>query len=207
MLFNKNEHEDVTNARRLLSDILDDLEKATQACSTQGRWIKKIEHRCPTLLPQDDLEEGNMSWAQRTHQIEKILENIKKNCYQILCLLNKYHAPETIEICQEIHAYLSSEMISSFSNRLINALSEQHRNLIPENNDFFTTQNNSFKSFFDRLGNATKNELNKLTPISSNPLLYIFNTKKLGWCLSIVIILALALFGYLLEYFPLIKNF
>jgi hypothetical protein len=83
-------------------EILDDLADLQQAFIFRGRFIPGLEHRCPDIQFKDGATEGQISVAERTHQLRLIARRMLTNCRKVIFLMPKNVMPETVEMCRSI---------------------------------------------------------------------------------------------------------
>lgn len=91
-------------------EILDDLADLQQAFIFRGRFIPGLEHRCPDIQFKDGKAEGQISVAERTHQLRLIARRMLTNCRKVIFLMPRNVMPETVEVCRSIRdAWTSKE--------------------------------------------------------------------------------------------------
>ena len=94
--------EDAQNNLPRVIEILGDLDALQQAFIYRGSFIRGVEHRCPTIQLKDGEKEGEMSIAERTHQLHQIAMRIVDNCRRIIFLTPEGMIPETLAVCKQI---------------------------------------------------------------------------------------------------------
>lgn len=89
---------------KVLLELLENLDILKEGLRYRGKYCPIIEHRCPTLSPNDG--EGDFSYAQRAHFFRSIGRKAIRNCRQIICLTSEDDLRGIQRQVKEIKKYL-----------------------------------------------------------------------------------------------------